>query len=94
MSFHIPLLGEFFVAAWTLKGFFAIVAKHVPLDAAQSEEPLRAQRALVRPLTCVGAHVHYKMSLGGETFATVGACVWHLTRVRPSMKQQLPRGQK
>lgn len=40
MSFHIPLLGEFFVTAWTLKRFLSIVAEHVPLDAAQSEESL------------------------------------------------------
>lgn len=59
MSFHIPLLGEFFVAAWTLEWFLSVVAQHVPLHAAQSEETLWAQRAPVRPLTCVGAQVHY-----------------------------------
>lgn len=94
MSFHIPLLGEFFGTAWTLEGFLSVVAEHVPLHAAQSEETLWAQRAPVRPLPCVGAHVHCEMPLGGEAFATVGASVWHLARVRPGVKQQLSRGQK
>lgn len=94
MSFHVPLLGELFVAAGALKRFLPVVAEHVPLHAAQGEEALGAQRALVRPLACVGAHVHYQMPLGGEAFATVGAGVRHLARVGPSVKQQLPRGQK
>lgn len=42
MSFHIPMLGELLVTAWALKRFLSIVAEHVPLDAAQSEELLGA----------------------------------------------------
>lgn len=94
MSFQIPLLGEFFVTGWTPKRLLSVVAEHVPLHAAQSEEALWAQGALVRPLPRVGARVHYEVPLGGKAFATVGAGVGNLARVRPSMKQQLSGGQK
>lgn len=94
MPFHVPLLGEFFVAARTLERLLSVVAEQVPLHAAQREEALRAQRALVRPLPRVGAHVHQQVPLGGEALAALGAGVGRFARVGPGVEQQLPRGQK
>lgn len=59
VALHVPLLGELLVAAGTLERLLPVVAEHVPLHAAQGEEALGAQRAPVRPLPRVGAHVHY-----------------------------------
>lgn len=94
MSFQVPLLGEFSLAARTLERFQPIVAERVSLQAVQREEALRALGAQVRTLARVRARVHVQVTLAGEALPAAGARVRQLARVRAVVQQQLAGGQE
>lgn len=53
VSFHVPHLGELFVALRTLERFHPVVAEHVPLQTVQGEEAFGALDTGIRPVSRV-----------------------------------------